>query len=84
MTESSWEVLLERRFRLRWRVSCAAELPLSRARFRAVAQMRAISLSVPECVHVCSVYFGVFSVLRCVQCVTSVVWRMLLSRKTNS
>ena len=55
MTKSSWEVLLERRFRLRWRVSCAAELPLSRARFRAVAQMRAISLSVPECVHVCSV-----------------------------
>ena len=83
MTKSSWEVLLERRFRLRWRVSCAAELPLSRARFRAVAQMRAISLSV-QCVHVCSVYFGVFSVLRCVQCVTSVVWRMLLSRKTNS
>ena len=65
MTKSSWEVLLERRFRLRWRVSCAAELPLSRARFRAVAQMRAISLSASmcvQCISVCSVYFGVFSV----------------------
>ena len=67
MTKSSWEVLLERRFRLRWRVSCAAELPLSRARFRAVAQRRAISLCLSafmcvQCISVCSVYFGVFSV----------------------